>query len=135
MNSPRDELLSMVYATRPLTQKASRRPGIGVREVVTYLLIFSVAAAAIGIFLRWHIASYYKKEMASWQARQSSLADDQAQRVAGWLNERQGDAQGLSSTPAVRAVLRAYAAGGRFPRPGSVTERKSVGEGKSGDLG
>ena len=126
MNSPRDELLSMVYATRPLTQKASRRPGIGVREVVTYLLIFSVAAAAIGIFLRWHIASYYKKEMASWQARQSSLADDQAQRVADWLNERQGDAQVLSSTPAVRAVLRAYAAGGRFPRPGSVTPAESL---------
>ena len=126
MNSPRDNLLSMVYATRPLTQKASRRPRLGVREVVAYLLIFSLAAAAIGIFLRWHIASYYKKELASWQARQSSLADDQAQRVADWLKERQGDAQVLSSTPAVRAVLRAKAAGRDSRAPNSVNLAESL---------
>ena len=126
MKSPRDSLLSMVYATRPLTQKASRRPGIGIREVVTYLLIFSLAAAAIGIFLRWHIGSYYKKEMASWQARQSSLAYDQAQRVADWLKERQEDAKVLSSTLAVRMVLRADAARRHFPGSDSVTSAESL---------
>jgi PAS domain S-box-containing protein len=126
MNSPREKLLSMVYATRPLTQRASRRPSIGVREVVTYLLIFSLVAGAIGIFLRWHIGGHYKEEIASWQARQSSLADDQAQRVADWLKERQGDAQVLSASPAVRTVLRAYNAGRHLPQPTSATPAEAL---------
>ncbi len=95
----------MVYATRPLTQKASRRPAIGMREVVAYVLIFLLTAGSIGIFLHWQISSHYEKEMASWQARQSGLADDQAQRLSDWLKERQGDARVLSSTPSIRAIL------------------------------
>jgi two-component system, cell cycle sensor histidine kinase and response regulator CckA len=124
MNSPREKLLSTIYATRPLTQRASRRSAIGIREVITYFLIFSFSAGAIGIFLRWYIASHYKKEMASWQTRQTSLADDQAQRVEDWLKERQGDAQVLSAAPAVRAVLRAHALG-RSAAPLSSTPRES----------
>src|SRR5579862_2039938 len=125
MNSPREKLLSMVYATRPLTHRASRRSAIGIREVVTYFLIFSLGAGAIGIFLRWYISSHYRKEMASWQTRQSSLVDDQAQRVADWLKERKGDAQVLSAAPAVRTVLSVHASGRGSAKSSTATPRES----------
>jgi PAS domain S-box-containing protein len=76
--------------------------------------------------LRWHIANHYKEEMASWRVRQTSLADDQAQRVADWLKERQGDAQVLSASPAVRTVLRAYNAGRHLPQPTSATTAEAL---------
>ncbi len=117
MNSAREKLLSMVYATRPLTQRAKRRPAIGTGEVVTYFLFFSLIAGAIGVTLRWHILNQYRKEMASWRARESSLADDQAQRVADWLKERMGDAQVLSASPDVRAALHDYKQGERMSPP------------------
>ena len=120
MKSPRDSLLSLVYATRPLTQKAKQRPHIAARDVVIYLLIFGLAAGAIGTFLRWHISTHYRKEMASWQARQTSLADDQAGRVADWLKERQGDVQVLSVNPDIRAVLLAQSTQGHAPAPASA---------------
>lgn len=50
------------------------------------------------------------REMASWQARQSGLADDQAQRLSDWLKERQGDARVLSNTASSRNILRSPAA-------------------------
>jgi PAS domain S-box-containing protein len=116
MNSPRENLLSMLYATRSLTQKVRRRPGSGLSEIMAYVLVFAVAAASIAVFLRWHIVSHYEAEMASWQARQSSVADDQAQRVSDWLKERQRDARGLAASPAVRAYLQARAAGKHLPQ-------------------
>ncbi len=105
MNSRREKLLSLVYATRPLTQKATRNPRIKTREVVAYVLIFAFFSAAVAVFLHWQISIHYQKEMASWRARQSTLADDQAQRIEDWLKERQGDAQVLAGAPAIRSVL------------------------------
>ena len=120
MKSPRETLLSFLYATRPLTQRVLDRPGIRVREAVAYILAFTLAAVTVGGFLRWHIASLYEEEMASWRARQSSVADDQMQRVSDWLKERQGDAQVFAVHPSVRAVLRAYYEGGQLQKYPSV---------------
>ena len=124
MNAGREKLLSMVYATRPLTQKVNQRPAIGPREIATYLLILSLVAGAIGFFLHWQISTHYQKEMASWQARQSGLADDQAQRLSDWLKERQGDARVLSSSRAVRTVLHARAAGKHPSNASSAASRE-----------
>jgi PAS domain S-box-containing protein len=98
----------MIYATRPLTQKATHSPSIRKREIAAYVLIFVLFSGAVAGFLQWQISSHYQKEMASWQARQSGLADDQAQRVEDWLKERRGDAQVLSASSAVRAFLQDY---------------------------
>ncbi len=44
--------------------------------------------------------------MADWKVRQTTLADDQAQRIGDWLKERQGDAQVLAGVPPVRTALK-----------------------------
>jgi PAS domain S-box-containing protein len=108
MKWPRETLLSFLYATKPLTQSVNGRPRVSLRGVAGYLLGLTLVAVAIGACLRWHIARQYDKEMAAWRAREASIADDQAQRISDWLKASQGDAQVLSASPAVRAVLAAY---------------------------
>ena len=126
MKSPREMVLSFLHISRPLAPSGSGRPRIRFREAVAYILTFTLVVVTVGGFLRWHIASLYEQEMTSWRARQSSVAYDQAQRVSDWLKEREGDAQVLSASPAVRSVLQAYSEAGAFPQhpsggpPGSL---------------
>jgi PAS domain S-box-containing protein len=126
MKSPREMVLSFLHIIRPLTPSGSGRPRIRFREAVAYILTSTLVVVTVGGFLRWHIASLHEQEMTSWRARQSSAAYDQAQRVSDWLKEREGDAQVLSASPAVRSVLQAYSEAGAFPQhpsggpPGSL---------------
>jgi PAS domain S-box-containing protein len=124
MNSPRGTLLSFLYAAEPLTQKGIGRPGIRAKEAVAYLLAFTLAVVIVGGFLSWHIASLYHQGMANWRARVSSIADDRAHSVSGWLIERQADAQVFATHPSVRAALRAYDDAGQLSPhpPGSLAE-------------
>jgi PAS domain S-box-containing protein len=115
MKSPREIAHSFLHATKPLTPIGIGRPGIRVKEALAYILAFTLAVVLVGVFLLWHLARHYEGEMASWRARLSSVADDQAQRVSDWLKERQGDAQVLSASPAVRSVLRADHEDGQLP--------------------
>jgi len=128
MKSPRENVLSFLHVTRPLTQWGIGRSGIRVREAGAYILALTLAVATLGVFLSWRIASSYKKEIAFWQARLSSIADDQAQRVSDWLRERQEDAQVLATHSSVRAVLRACCGAGQLPKhpPGSLPELTAV---------
>ena len=80
-----------------------------------YVLAFTLGVVTLGLFVGFHIRSSYRREMAYWQARQSSVAYDRAQRLSDWLNERQADAELFSTRPSVRAALRAYDASGRLP--------------------
>ena len=91
-----------------------------------YLLAFTLAVAAVGCFLRWHISHDYEEEILSWQARLSGVADDQAQRVSDWLKERQGDAKDSSSRPSIRAVLRVYNQGGQLPKIPSASRSETL---------
>ncbi len=50
MNSRREKLLSMVYATRPLTHRATNNPRVRTREIVAYVLLFVLSSAAISCF-------------------------------------------------------------------------------------
>jgi PAS domain S-box-containing protein len=116
MKSPREIVLSFLHPNRPSTRRGIARPGIRAREAGAYLLAFTLAVVTVGVFLRWHMASLYEQEMASWRARQSSVASDRARSVSDWLIERQGDAQVFAARPSVRAVLRAHDEGGQFPK-------------------
>ncbi len=100
MRSPRKILLSFFHAPGSLSHKGISRPEIHFREVVSYILAFTLAVVMVGVFLRWHIASLYEEEMASWQARESSTAADRARMVSDWLKERQGDARVFASRSA-----------------------------------
>ena len=81
MKSPREIAHSFLHATKPLTPIGIGRPGIRVKEALAYILAFTLAVVLVGVFLLWHLARHYEGEMASWRARLSSVADDQAQRV------------------------------------------------------
>ena len=80
------------------------------------MLAFALGVVTVGVFLRWHITSSYEEEMASWRARQSSVAYVQTQRVSDWLKERQGDAQVLAASLSVGALLRAHYEAGQLPK-------------------
>jgi PAS domain S-box-containing protein len=124
MRSAREVLLSLFQATKSFAQRIIGRRGIRDGEALAYILAFALAVVTVGGFIRFHIASLYRQEVAYWRARQSSVADDRAQRVSNWLKDGQADAELLSSHPLVRAALRAYSDVGRFPgRPaGGLSE-------------
>ena len=103
---------SLVERTRSITRRVLRSD-VRVGETRAYILAFTLAVVTVGVFLRYHIASSSREQMAYWQARQSSVAEDRAQRVSGWLNERQADAELFSTRPSVRAALQAYHDSGR----------------------
>jgi PAS domain S-box-containing protein len=128
MKSPREIGLSFPHPNRLLTLKGMGDPRIRVREALAYALVFALVALTVAGILRWHIASLYQHEMASWRARLSSMADDQAQRVSDWLRERQEDAQVLANGPSVRALLRPYHGAGQLPKypPGSLSRLTAV---------
>jgi PAS domain S-box-containing protein len=117
MKSPRHQIVpALFHARRPLTQRGGGGAGIGGREGFAYVLVIALMVATVGVFLRWHIANLYRQEMTQWQARQSSIADERAHSVSGWLTERQADAHVFAARPSVRAVLRAHDEGGQFPK-------------------
>jgi PAS domain S-box-containing protein len=82
-------------------------------ETWAYIAIIALAILLTGAFLRFHLAGSYRAEMSSWQARQASVAQDRAQRVSDWLQERRADIRLLSTWPSVRDALRAPEARGR----------------------
>jgi PAS domain S-box-containing protein len=123
MKPPREILLSFLHATRPLTRSVIGGPGGRAREGAAYLLTFTLVLVTVGVFLRWHIASSYQKEMAYWRERQTGVADNRTHRVLDWLTDRQADAQLFATCPSVRNALRAhYDAGQRPGRSGSLRE-------------
>jgi PAS domain S-box-containing protein len=124
MKSPRQILASFLHPTQPLTQRLIGRPGIRAWEALAYTLAFALAVVTVGAFLRWHIASLHGQEMASWRARQFSVADDRAQRLSDWLADRQLLAQLLATRPSIRAALRASYDAGQLSKhpPGGLPE-------------
>ena len=79
-------------------------------------MVFTLALVTVGVFVSWHIASLRQREISNWRARQSSIVDDRAHSVSGWLIARQADAHVFAALPSVRAVLRAHYEGGQFPK-------------------
>jgi hypothetical protein len=103
---PRPETL---FSSPPLpTSWTGSGQRIHLREGVVYLIAFSLAVATVGGFLRWHIGSLYVQDVAPWRARETAVADDQAQRVGDWLKERCGDSQVFTGSSPVPAVLRRH---------------------------
>ena len=86
------------------------------KEAWAYTLALALAVVMTGGFLHFHIGRLYQEETGQWQARQSSIAEDRAQRVSDWLTERQADAELISSHPAVMAALQAHHDAGQLPR-------------------
>jgi len=107
-------LAFLILGTALLLASGQRTwPRLG--EGGAYVLAFTLGVVILGPFVGYHIANSYRGEMASWQARQSSVAYDRAQRLSDWLNERQADAELFSTRPSVRATLRAHYGTGHLP--------------------
>jgi len=106
---------SFLPKIKPLTQRVIGRPRIRAREGAAYILAFALVVVTVGVFLRWHIASSYQKEMAYWRERQTSVADIRTHRISDWLTEWQADVQLLATRPSVRNALRAYYDAGQLP--------------------
>ncbi len=111
-------------STIPVRPVASGTPGARGRparlsENWAYLLIFAAGVVSLGLFLGLHLSNLYRGETAYWRARQSSVADDRVQRIAGWLKELEGNAKLLATRPTVRAALQArLESDRRLPQPG-----------------
>ena len=115
MNTPPE------VSTIPSRPTGSGTPGARGRrarlsENWAYLLIFAAGVVSLGLFLGFHISNSYRKEMAYWRARQISVADDRAQRVEDWLQERRADSELFSTLPSVRATLQAHLTPGSLAR-------------------
>jgi PAS domain S-box-containing protein len=91
------------------------RPRVG--QSRAYILAFALGAVLLAAFVGYRIASSYQSELAHWEERQSSVADERAQRIADWLNERQADAELFSTRPSIRGALRSHHASGPLPGP------------------
>jgi len=99
---------SLLRATKSFAQRAVGRRGNRAGETWAYMLAFAAGALTVGVFLRYQMASSYREEMAYWQARESSLADDRAWMVSAWLKERQADAQLFATRPSIRGASRTH---------------------------
>jgi CheY-like chemotaxis protein len=111
----RNHPLSLSPAPASFTQKVMGLGRIRHREAWAYTLALALAVVMTASFLHFHIGRLNQEVTAQWQARQSSVAEDRAQRVSDWLTERQADTERLSSRPAVRAALQAYYDAGQLP--------------------
>ena len=103
-------------APMSFTQKVRGLGRMRDRGAWAYTLALALAVVMTGSFLHFHIGRLYQEETGQWQARQSSIAEDRAQRISDWLTERQADAGLISSHPAVLAALQAYHDAGQLPR-------------------
>lgn len=99
---------SPVRANKPSSRRgpSSSVPRLGEGRV--YLLAFALGAVLLAAFVGYRIDISYRSELAHWEQRQSSIADEQAARVADWLSERQADAELFSMRPSVRIALRSH---------------------------
>ncbi|MBZ5516257.1 MAG: PAS domain S-box protein [Acidobacteriia bacterium] len=104
-----------VRAVKSFAQRLIGRRGLHAGESRAYILAFALGVVTLGGFLAYQTASSYRKEMDNWKARQSSVADDRAQMVSAWLNERQASAELSSTRPSLLAALRAYYSSARHP--------------------
>src|SRR5512136_898485 len=91
--------------------------GIRGREASVYLLASAAGLLILGSFLYFHITSSYRDEMAYWRERQSSVADDRAQRVSDWLRERRADVELFATRPSVQAALQTHHGSARPSTP------------------
>ena len=71
----------------------------------TYVLVFVLGTALVAGFMWYHIENERRVVLEHWKARVSTVADDRARLVSGWLNGRRADAEVLAAFPSVRAVL------------------------------
>jgi PAS domain S-box-containing protein len=108
---------SLFPAPASPTQKVMGLGRIRDREAWAYTLALALAVVMTASLLHFHIGRLYQEATAQWEARQSSVAEDRAQRVSDWLTERQSDAELFSNRPAVRAGLQAYHDAGQLPGP------------------
>ena len=106
---------SLFPAPASPTQKVMGLGRIRDREAWAYTLALALAVVMTASLLHFHIGRLYQEATAQWEARQSSVAEDRAQRVSDWLMERQADAELFSNRPAVRAGLQAYHVKGQLP--------------------
>ncbi|MBI2528787.1 MAG: response regulator [Candidatus Rokubacteria bacterium] len=72
-----------------------------------YVLVFVLGLALVSGFMWFHIANERRVAREHWKARMSTIADDRARLVSGWIKARRADAEVLSGLPAVRALLTA----------------------------
>src|SRR5215831_20829321 len=64
-----------------------------------------VVAIILLVFARWVVTAQYREALATWNERQSSVADDRMRLVANWLRERRGDAEINSQSTQVIGLL------------------------------
>ncbi len=88
----------------------------GARELQTYLFLFALGFSLVGALTAVLIRTQYTSNMAVWNERQSSLADDRSRMVSDWLDQRRGDAETLASRSSVIRVLSSPTSGSR-PAP------------------
>ena len=70
-----------------------------------YLLAFLLGLLLVSGFMWYHIANERRIAREQWKARISTIADDRTRLVSGWIKARRADAEVLSASPAVRALL------------------------------
>ncbi|OGK79182.1 MAG: hypothetical protein A2X52_00900 [Candidatus Rokubacteria bacterium GWC2_70_16] len=70
-----------------------------------YVLVFALGLVLVSGFMWYHIANERRIAREHWKARISTIADDRARLVSGWIKARRADAEVLSASPAVRALL------------------------------
>jgi PAS domain S-box-containing protein len=99
-------LQSFLAPARSIARGLTHLKGIRGGETWAYILASVVVVLILGFFLRFHIVRSYQNEIAYWRERQSSVADDRAQRVSAWLEERHADAELFATRPSVCTALR-----------------------------
>src|SRR3990170_111725 len=70
-----------------------------------YILAFLLGLLLVSGFMWYHIASERRVAREHWRARISTIADARPRLVSGWIKARRADAEVLSASPAVRALL------------------------------
>src|SRR5262245_6168579 len=91
------------YPAPAETPSARRRAVDGAPWV--YGLVFLLGTALVAGFMWYHIDGERRVALEHWRARMSTVADDRARLVSGWINQRRADADVLAAFPPVRAVL------------------------------
>jgi PAS domain S-box-containing protein len=79
---------------------------LSVKVLASFALAFAVIFGILALFL----VGQYRQVLATWEERQSSIADDRTRLVSNWLRERSKDAVANANAPEVIAYLSSLAA-------------------------
>ncbi|MBZ5516928.1 MAG: PAS domain S-box protein, partial [Acidobacteriia bacterium] len=112
-NPPNPEASRLQDLDRRRKDSLSRLRRILLPASPSDLVVFLLACLVVGGFTSYHIARNYRSEVASWEARQTSLAEDRAWAISIYLHERQADAEVLAALPSVQDLVSRAAEGGR----------------------